>query len=98
MRYWPMSTIAERMTGPHAVEVQQMCRRPPSEAAFHKCFEVARRNPAPAIHGLVFIESTDAPVQQVFSEYPSWGDWFRLERAAVVEKNGFYFIVIDTLH
>lgn len=98
MRYWPMSQIAERMTGPHAVEVQQMCRRPPSVEAFQKCFEVAKMTLAAPIHGLLFIESTDASVRQVFSEYPTWHDWFRLERAAVIEKNGFYFIVIDTLH
>lgn len=100
MRYWPISTIARSplLSETFTFEVANMHRWPPSVEAFHKCFEVARQTAVPAMHGLVFIESTDASPRQVFSEYPSWGDWFRLERAAVIEKNGFYFIVIDTLH
>jgi len=93
-----MSQIAAQMTGPQAIEAAQIHRRLPSQATFNKCFAVARQMQAAPMTGLAFIESTDAPARQVFTEFPSFDDWFRLERAAVVEKNGFYFIVIDATH
>lgn len=93
-----MSEIAERLTGQHAAEALQMHRRPPSQATFDKCFAAAQKMEGAPMHGLAFIESTDARVRQVFTEFPSFDDWFRLERAAVVEKDGFFFILVDTTH
>lgn len=100
MRYWPMSVIADSplMPAPYAFEASQMGRRAPSEAAYHACFEVARQTRAAPIRGLAFIESVGAPARQAFTEHPSGDDWARLERAAVVDHNGCFFIIIDAMH
>lgn len=100
MRYWPMSVIADSplMPPPHSIELRLMNRRAPSEAAYHACFEVARQTRAAPIHGLAFIESVGAPGRQVFTEHPSGDDWARLERVAVVDHDGYFFIIIDAMH
>lgn len=100
MRYWPLSLLASSplMPGLYALEIEQVCSRSPSEAAFYSCFEVARHTEPTPTGGLAIIESEGAPARQVYTEYPSWDAWSRLERAAVIAANGHFFIIIDGLH
>lgn len=100
MRYWPISTIfsSPMMPAPHAVEVMQLYKRAPSERAFYSCFDVAKHTrPAPS-GALVIIESEGSHPRQAYTNYPSWEEWSRLERSAVIETNGDFFIMIDGLH
>lgn len=100
MRYWPISTIASSpmMPAPYALEVAQIPRRAPSERAFYSCFDVAKHTQPTPSGALVIIESEGAPARQAYTGYPSFDEWFRLERSAVIEANGDFFIMIDGLH
>lgn len=100
MRYWPISAICSSplLAPPHAAEMRSLYRRLPSEAAYYACFDVAKRLEPVPTGGLAVIESIGAPCRQVYTEYPSWEEWSRLERSAVIEANGDFFIMIDGLH
>lgn len=100
MRYWPMSVIASSplLPAPHAAEVSRLPYRAPSQAAYYACFDVAKHTEPTPTGGLAIIESVDAPGRQVYTEYPSWEEWSRLERTGVIEANGSFFIFVDAAH
>lgn len=100
MRYWPLSALIESpLMGPmHALELQCFYRRPPSEPAFYACLDVASRTRPADMPGLMVIESVNAPNRLVYSQYPDWAEWSRLERAGVFEADGCLVLFMEALH
>lgn len=101
MRYWPLSVIANSPLMPpaYAWEIQRFYYQMPSEGAFHACMEVVKHTGHVAMPGLTVIESINAPNRFVFTEYPTWEEWSRFERAGAIEcDNGQICVMIDGMH
>ncbi len=101
MKFWPLSVIAASPLVPpaYAHEVSRIATHLPSEGAFYACIDVARRTEPVNAPGLVIVESIGAPQRRVYTEYPEWDEWFRLERGAVMQaQDGFMFVHFDGLH
>ncbi len=99
-KYWPMSVITHSplMPASHTWELEQIYSRPLSNAAYNAVFPIVRQT-APIESGLVIIESIEAPARRVYTEYPVFEDWLRLERGGIIEANdGGLCIILDALH
>ncbi len=70
-----------------------------SPAGFHACGDVAQHTPSQDMPNLAVSESVSAPPRQLFTRYPDFDEWFRLERGGVFEaSNGMLHVIIDALH
>ncbi len=100
-RYWPLSTIARSplMHPTYAAEVRcATLNLRISDGALYASSDVAMRT-VTGKTPLAIVESTDAPPRRVYTEYPEFDDWFRLERGGFVQsEKGFFVMVIDALH
>lgn len=103
MNYWPLSVIAQSPLAQHpgfAYELSRLyktCYLSP--AAFMACGDVARQTPVQNMPNLVIVESVGAPARQMYTGYPDWEEWSRLERGGVIEaSNGMLSVIIDALH
>lgn len=101
MKIWPLSVIRESplMPAAYAWELARFHSVVPSESAFYACFNVARQtNPVP-MQGLVIVESINAPHRFMYTEYPTFDEFVRLERVAAVQGvDGCMCMVMDALH
>lgn len=100
MKYWPMSEIAQSplLAPGYASELREFYRNKPSEGAFYAAIAVSRHmRPIEAPH-LVVIQSVGTTNRRAYTDYPEIGEWLALERAAVMENDGFTFIMMDALH
>lgn len=101
MRYWPLSIVAHSPLLPpaYAGEVHRACATAAmSHGAFMACSDVAAHTRAVET-SLVIIESVNAPMRRVYSEYPNFDEWIRLERGGFIQNDqGFFGFVLDALH
>lgn len=103
MNYWPLSVIAQSPLAQHPGFAHELSRVYAtlclSPAAFHACGEIARYTTPLKIAHLAVIESTNAAARHVYTDYPDWEEWSRLERGGVIEaSNGMLHVIIDALH
>lgn len=72
---------------------------PPSQGAYYACIDVAQNTAPLRTPNLVFIESEGTPVRRMYTDYPEWEEWSRLEQGGVVQgDNGVICIIIDGMH
>lgn len=101
MNYWPLSLIKDSPLSPpvFAAELNRFYFKTPSEAAFWACLDVASRTTPVSMRGLVVIESVGTPNRYAFTEYPSWDEWERFERAGVIQaSDGTLRLMMDGIH
>jgi len=100
MKFWPLSTIVHALTpGPYAIEWVHAGSYAPSPAAYHAAVDAVQRVPGIEAPNLVIIESIGAPARRVYTEYPEFDEWLRLERISFMESDsGFTFGMVDALH
>jgi hypothetical protein len=100
MKYWGLSHIVNNPALPpaYSTELANLHRVAPSEAAYYAAIGVCERMPAIEAPNLVIIETLGAPNRRMFTDYPDLTEWLRLERAAVMENDGFTFMLLDALH
>lgn len=101
MNYWPFSTIKSSplMSPAFAWELAQFYTRAPSEPAFYACLDVARNTAPISIPGLAVIETEGAPHRFIFTEYPTWEQWSKLERTGAVQSSdGSLALIMDAIH
>lgn len=89
MKVWPLSVLKESPLMPpqYAWEVARFYQHLPSEGCFYACLAVARQTPPVEMPGLVAIETVGAPIHFMYTEYPDWEEWSRLERAFAAEAS-----------
>lgn len=100
MKFWPVSAIAHSAGLParHAQELANFYVRLPSEAAYVACIHAVDRMEPVNAPNLVIIETIGAPLRWIYTRFPEFDEWMRLERANVVEHNNFRFILVNALH
>lgn len=101
MKYWPLSMLkaSPLMPAVYAHELYNFYRKMPSEHAFEACLQVARETQPLEMSGLLIIESVNAPLRQTYTEYPTWEEWSRLERAGAYQSSeGYLFMTFEALH
>lgn len=100
MRYYPLSVVAQSPLLPavHAYEVAQVYNTAClSQGAMLACNYVIS-NTVPCETPLVIVESVGAPMRRIYTEYPDFEDWIRLERGGFVVTDEFFGLMIDALH
>lgn len=100
MRYWPLSVIAQSPLVPSAfvAELRDFCLKMPSQGAFYAAMAVAGHTEPVEAPNLVVIQSIGAPNRRAYVDYPELDEWLNLERATVMENNGYAFVLMDALH
>lgn len=101
MRYWPKSVIANSPLMPpaHAWEAAQAGpERPLSIRGMQACNYVAERTKSFAGDVLTVIDSEDAFLALIYTDYPEFDDWFRLERAGFVATERAFVFCCFSLH
>jgi hypothetical protein len=92
------------MQSPHLhpallVELQNFDQKLPSRDAYLACCSLKDRCEPLDTPNLVVIESIRSPLRRMYVDYPSFAEWFGLERVGVVEgDNGSVFVMMDALH
>lgn len=100
MRYWPLSVIAQSPMLPpvYGPELYRAYYDPRiSQGALVACNQVAGHT-RPVETPLVIIHSVGAPMRRVYTEYPEFDDWLRLERGGFIATDDTFGFVIDALH
>lgn len=100
-RYWPLSVLktSPLMPAQYAWELLRFTTHLPSPGAYYACIEVAKQTPAVPAPGLVVIETVNGTGRFMYTDYPKFEEWARLERVAAVEgMDGFMCMVMDVLH
>lgn len=100
MRYWPLSEICMSPLMHHVHQWELMCAYVEprmSQGTMIACNQVTAQTPARETP-MVIIESVNAPNRRVYTSYPEFEDWLRLERAGFVAADGMLYFVIDGLH
>lgn len=101
MRYWPLSVIVNSplMAPAYAMELFKVCATQHlSQGAFLACSDVTART-KPVETCMAIVESVNAPMRRVYTEYPDFEEWMALERSGfVLDESGFFGFVIDALH
>jgi hypothetical protein len=101
MNYWPLSMLRESPLMPpeYVWELQRFYTHPPSGPVFYACLNVAQNTVPLEMPGLAIVESVGAPNRLIFTEYPNWEQWARLERAGAFQNDaGYLFVMMDSLH
>lgn len=100
MRYWPMSVIANSPLIDPAVSAElQNAKRMPSRDAASIGARIALRTPPAPEPNLVLVESVGSPTRCVYLKYPSWEEWFHLERSFMVQvEDGGVHLIIEASH
>lgn len=100
MKFWPLSEIVASPAMPPCFvhELRNFYRRMPSEGAYHAAKAVAQHTKAVQAPNLVIIETLAGPSRRVYIDYPDEPEWLHLERATVMEHDGYTFILLDALH
>jgi hypothetical protein len=100
MRYWGLSHIVSSPALPpaYAAELRDFYYAPPSRAAYYAALGVCKDLPAVEAPNIVIVESIGAPNRRMFIDYPTLTEWLRLERTAVMEHDGYTFMLMDALH
>lgn len=102
MKYWPMSIVKSSPLMPpvfawELFRVYETCYL--SAPAFQACGDVAQQTQPASMPNLAVVESIGAPARQLYTNYPDWEEWSRLERGGVFEaSNGVLHVIIDALH
>ncbi len=100
-RYWPLSVLKNSPLMPPAYqwELLRFTQQLPSAGAYYACIEVTKHAPAIPMPGLVVIETVNGTGRFMYTEYPDFEAWARLERVGAIEgMNGFMCMVMDALH
>ncbi len=100
-RYWPLSIVrkSELIAPPYQWELAQFYKVLPSEGAYYACMEAAKQLPAADLGSLVVVETVSSSSRFLYTKRPTYAQWKRLERAAVVEgMEGFMCMAMDALH
>lgn len=101
MDFWPLSEIARSplMPGMYASELDYANEYPLSQNCINAVADVIVQTPGVRSPNLVFIETPHGPMRRAYADYPSWDEWFRLERVTGhALGNGRVFLFIDALH
>lgn len=100
MKYWPLSVIAQSplMLGAYVDEINRFYKTLPSQGAYYACIDVARHTQPVDAPNMSIVGSIGAPDRRVYVNYPDSAEWLKLERATVMEDNGYMFILVDALH
>lgn len=98
-----MSIIATSplMPGAYAWELQTKVAAgyQPSIGTGFACWDVARQTPDVRMPHLAIIEGPDASPRYIYTDYPDFEEWARLEQGCIIEgDNGNIYTIVDRQH
>lgn len=100
-RYWPFSFVAGSPLAPpaYANEIRAIHSRPPGRGAYLACVDICQQTEPLDTPNLAIIESTDSPWRRMYTSYPGWNEWVRLERGGFLQDDeGLIVGFWDALH
>lgn len=98
MKFWPVSEIARIVAPKYGAELRDFCYRMPSRGAYDAAIGAIQYAEPVHAPNLVTIDSVGAPSRRMYIRYPELVEWSYLERATVMDDNGYVFILMDALH
>jgi len=103
MIYWPLSSLAMSPLMPQAYALE--LRNPfkhrvaLSQDCANACFQVASDTQSLELHEAIMVQTEGGAPYWLFTEYPNFHAWARLERAGItIQPDGYPVLIFAPLH